>query len=302
MKISTLKEFLYLAEELNFSETARRFYINQSALSRHIADLESEIGTKLFLRNKQGVRLTKAGKMLVDRARPFGEEHDSILADIKRIQEDANSRLAIGYLQGAAGDLLDAAFKLYRRERPGTSLAARSMQPDQILEKLKANEIDVGITMRVRDAESALFESRILYEDEFALMMRSDNKLGLKGTVSVDEITEPILVPEGFPHASDLNRFLLMQLEKAGVPYVMSGAIDDMESMPLLLSRNQQITISCMHLSRFFGTRFRHVAIEAIDLGFVVCIMWKRSRENPAIVDFADCLAYGAEVLAHARG
>ena len=50
MKISVLREFLYLSEELNYSATARHFFINQSALSRHIMDLEAELGCSLFVR------------------------------------------------------------------------------------------------------------------------------------------------------------------------------------------------------------------------------------------------------------
>ena len=48
MEIAVLREFVSLAENLNFSTTAKRLFITQSTLSRHIAALEHELGCRLF--------------------------------------------------------------------------------------------------------------------------------------------------------------------------------------------------------------------------------------------------------------
>ncbi|MDO9487306.1 MAG: LysR family transcriptional regulator, partial [Sphingomonadaceae bacterium] len=62
--------FLAVAEELSFHRAASRLNIAQSALSRRIADLERELGdTLLFERQARGVRLTEAGKLLLEDVR-----------------------------------------------------------------------------------------------------------------------------------------------------------------------------------------------------------------------------------------
>lgn len=252
----------------------------------------------MFLRNNQNVRLTTAGKMLADRARPFVDEHDAILKDVKRLIDDANSRLNIGYLQGASSDFLDVAFKLFRRNRPDTMLMARSMQPDQILEKLKMDEIDIGTTMRRKGAESSLFDSRTLYEDEFVLMMSSTHKLASNEALAPTDIVQPVQIPENFPHEPNLNKYLVERLDKAGINHVSSGVIDDMESMPLMLSDRSKTVVSCKHLSGKFGSRFKHIPLADVDLSYEICALWKKSKQSQAVTEFADCLAYSLELSA----
>ena len=71
MNIQQLKYFLALAKELHFWNTSAKMNITQSALSRHIQSLESELGVQLFYRDKRNVKLTPAGKFLQEK---WGEE------------------------------------------------------------------------------------------------------------------------------------------------------------------------------------------------------------------------------------
>ena len=53
MRIEHVEEFLDLADTLNFTRTAKRFFVTQPVLSKHIASLEQEIGGKLFDRDQK---------------------------------------------------------------------------------------------------------------------------------------------------------------------------------------------------------------------------------------------------------
>ena len=58
MNTENLKEFIVLAETKNFWEASERLYMNQSTLSKHIKNLESELGISLFTRTTRRVELT----------------------------------------------------------------------------------------------------------------------------------------------------------------------------------------------------------------------------------------------------
>ena len=59
--IPRIRAFLAAAECLNFTEAARRLYITQPTLSKHISLIESDLGFKLFVRSNRSVSLTPEG-------------------------------------------------------------------------------------------------------------------------------------------------------------------------------------------------------------------------------------------------
>ena len=62
MNLQQIKYFLALSDELHFWKTSEKVFITQSALSRHIKSLETELGVQLFERDKRNVKLTAAGE------------------------------------------------------------------------------------------------------------------------------------------------------------------------------------------------------------------------------------------------
>lgn len=77
MKIDTLYEFLLLASTLNYTETAKNFFVSQPVLSNHIASLEKELGVRLFNRNSHAVELTEVGAIFVADARKIVDDYES---------------------------------------------------------------------------------------------------------------------------------------------------------------------------------------------------------------------------------
>lgn len=84
MNTDRLVEFQTLAQTLHYGQAAEKLYISQSVLSRHIQDMEKELGTKLFQRGPHGVTLTPAGAYL-------HRESFNFLNEIDRASERVNS-------------------------------------------------------------------------------------------------------------------------------------------------------------------------------------------------------------------
>lgn len=69
MELRVLNYFLATAQELNMTRAAEKLLVSQPALSRQIADLEDELGVKLFIRKPRQLTLTPAGQYLQEQAK-----------------------------------------------------------------------------------------------------------------------------------------------------------------------------------------------------------------------------------------
>lgn len=77
--IERFREFVVLADSLNFSKAAEMLFTTQPTLSRHISKLEEELGTPLFHRTTTSVELTPFGRETLPRVQNMLEIYDSIL-------------------------------------------------------------------------------------------------------------------------------------------------------------------------------------------------------------------------------
>jgi len=68
--ISELDAFVVSARHLSFSKAAKELFVTQSAISRHIAELESYLGHPLFIRSRNGLTLTRIGENYLKQIRP----------------------------------------------------------------------------------------------------------------------------------------------------------------------------------------------------------------------------------------
>ena len=83
MNIDFLREFLDLAETLSFTKSSGNLNMSQSTLSRHIAELERQVGAKLLDRTTTSASLTEAGREFFEKATIMLRDFDGLL-DVSR--------------------------------------------------------------------------------------------------------------------------------------------------------------------------------------------------------------------------
>ncbi len=77
-----LEAFLSVAKHLNFTRAAEAVHITQSALSQRIINLESDLGTSLFIRDRAGIRLTETALDLVRYCQLKNQHEDEFVAGL----------------------------------------------------------------------------------------------------------------------------------------------------------------------------------------------------------------------------
>lgn len=100
MELRVLRYFLATAQELNMTRAAEKLLVSQPALSRQIAELENELGVKLFIRRPRQLILTSAGQYLQEQAQEI------LTLATKTERNLQRSSLISGDLTIAAGESL----------------------------------------------------------------------------------------------------------------------------------------------------------------------------------------------------
>ena len=102
METNYLREFVVLAQTGNFLEAADQLYSSQSTLSKHLKNLEKELGVALFDRTTRKVKISKYGLMLLPFAKQIVEAQDQYIAALKRSIETEREVLTLGSIHGLA--------------------------------------------------------------------------------------------------------------------------------------------------------------------------------------------------------
>lgn len=96
MNTGRLYEFLVLSKLLNYSKAAHALYISQSVLTKHIQELEKEVGLPLLHRTTHGVALTEAGRVLAKEAPELISKCESALRRLRSQNMPAQGSIRIG--------------------------------------------------------------------------------------------------------------------------------------------------------------------------------------------------------------
>lgn len=144
MKLTVLKYFVVLAEELHFGRAAQRLAITQPPLSTAIKALEEELGAALLLRTKTHVKLTPAGAAFVVEARKLLEGVERAKSVVRLVDEGMTGRLEIGF--GGTllfRDILTIIGK-FNLELPGIEVMLREMPSAEQFDCLLQGRLDAG--------------------------------------------------------------------------------------------------------------------------------------------------------------
>ena len=193
MEIRVLRSFLEAAREGNMTRAAERLYLSQPTVSKQIRELEEELGAKLFVRSNYSVRLTEAGMLLKERAEDILSLVDRTEAEFKSLEEVNSGDLYIGAPESEAMGLFAEAMHELREKYPKIRCNIYSGNLTDVCERLDKGLLDLAIVMSWADL-SKYGCLRLPMKDTWGVLMRRDDPLTEKETVSVEELKDLPLI------------------------------------------------------------------------------------------------------------
>jgi DNA-binding transcriptional LysR family regulator len=208
MEIRQLRYFLALAQELSFTKGAIRANVAQPALSRQVRKLEDELGTALVDRTSRRVQLTAAGRRLAVHATLIIDEVETARAEILQITDLSTGRLAIGTTQTPGP--LNVARLLYdfHALHPGIELAVREELSVAIADRLRTDELDLGLVSEIPEPARHGLDMRQIASEPLVVALPPGHRLAADAEVDFHALGNEsfILFPEGATIRSTFDR------------------------------------------------------------------------------------------------
>ena len=148
-----MRYFLAVAEEGTITKAAEVLNITQPTLSRQLAELEDELGVRLFERGRGRIALTEEGRFLRQRA-------EELLALAQLTEEGLAShrgalsgQIALACTETRGADCLFSLVHSFRAEHPAVRFAVHSANVDSIRERLDKGLADFGLLTEPADTK-----------------------------------------------------------------------------------------------------------------------------------------------------
>jgi DNA-binding transcriptional LysR family regulator len=298
MELRQLRYFVELARELNFSRAAQRLNISQPPLSRQIQQLESELGLKLFVRDKRSVYLTDAGRALLADAQ-------SLVAEAARFKDTASLaaqgkagvvRIGIGM---GLGKHVNAAVTEHSKHFPSVELELHDIFSTRQNHALRERLIDVGFMRPPVDA--GLVSESIVKEHFEVLICRKHALAGGKSLTLAELAGEPLLIHDR-SFSTSLYDTILDLYRRAGVnpkvtqtssfPYEEAGAMLIASGKGIYLGVSSSPGTGTTVCHPLFVDKVAVVPLNEPRAEFDVQVTWRARENSPAILAFLKTVRY----------
>jgi len=195
IKLKDLRYLVAVADERHFGRAAQRCFVSQPTLSAQLKKLEDYLGVQLIERQPRRVLLTAAGDEIVARARRILESSDEVVALARAHRDPLAGPLRVALLPTIGPYLLPHIAPAVRRGLPRLKLLLYELKTAQILERLRAGELDVGVLALPVELDALV--ARELYQEPFLLALPQRHRLAHRSSVRLEELREePLLLLE----------------------------------------------------------------------------------------------------------
>ena len=195
MDIQELQAFLAVADNGSFSRASETLFLTQPAVSKRIAQLEDELGTRLFDRIGRNVSLTEAGRALLPRARDILLALDDARRTLGNLSGRVSGPLHIATSHHIGLHRLPPVLRAYTARWPEVELDLQFMDSEQACQEVRRGERELGIVTLPLTPPAEL-ETREIWPDPLCFVLGCEHPLANRGRVAPAElVAHPAVLP-----------------------------------------------------------------------------------------------------------
>ncbi len=189
-----LRYFLEVVDRGSFSGAAASLGVAQSALSRHVKELEERFGDRLLYRTGRGALPTEFAERFLPRIRMLCDESQQLFDDVIASRGDVAGRVRLGILQSLSGLILTPLLLEIGERYPRIEMHVREGLADHIEEWLANGHADLGVLYAQPLTRRSAAEF-LMSADLFVIGRGGDARIE-KDTIPLGEVVHlPLVLP-----------------------------------------------------------------------------------------------------------
>ncbi len=213
--LEKIYSFSMIVKSGSITEAARRINISQAALSRSMLTLEEAVSSKLFIRNRSGVQLTEAGKILYEFSKKLISDVNAVELNLDDKSQSDCIKLRVGTHEALAIYFWPSFLEQFKKLHPEIIISLMSGRIHYLAQGLQNRDFNLILT--VEPMEHPQFKIFPLFENSFRFYkgpkkLTSSHFLLRKNELTLRELNQlPILtdINAHLSQSQSVSRFLL---------------------------------------------------------------------------------------------
>ncbi|MCD6265200.1 MAG: LysR family transcriptional regulator, partial [Deltaproteobacteria bacterium] len=213
--IQQMESLIYLVEEGSFSRAAKRVFLTQPSLTKHIKNLEEAVNARLVNRENMGISLTTEGKIIYDYSRRILKLRDEAKERILRIKENESGNIFISASTIPATYILPYLLNDFKRLFPDIHAYVQTNDSEETLGMTLNNQAEIGFIGK--QTLNRRLNVETLWQDTLVLAVPGNHPWRKKDYVTLDEVSkEPFIIREkGSATREIVEEYLLKNTDRS---------------------------------------------------------------------------------------
>jgi DNA-binding transcriptional LysR family regulator len=222
-----------VASERSFSRAAEKLGRTQPAVSLALQRLEAELGERLLDRSAKDVKLTDAGRTVLEYARRFQNLESELTNSIAELRDHSAGRLVIGANESTSLYLLRH-IERYRRLYPRIKVQIRRSFSSRIPSELTDGNLELGVISY--EPHDDRIHSTVIYADSLAFVVSPKHRLAERTEVPISELGEETFIAHNV--LSPYREVVIRAFHERGIRLNMDIEMPTVETIRWMVEQN----------------------------------------------------------------
>jgi len=277
-----LEWLVALADHQHVTDTAAALGVSQPTLSRALARVEDQLGTRLFERVSQGLVISPNGELVVAGARDVLGRYQRLVLELEARLDPERGVVRLAFLDSMATSLVPRLLRDFHEEAPRVRVVLTQEPAHHIQRDLDQGIVELAITSIQPDGDYGWLS---LQQERLVLIVPPSHRLRHRRRVDLSELVgdELVTTPVGFGYREHIDRLLA----DAGTAMPVSFESADLATIEGLVAAGLGVAITPQQFAGLSGTI--GLNISSPHARRTIGLTWRTDRPlNPAAVRFRD--------------